>query len=385
MYAHKQQFAQALLESEERFRLAFHDAAIGMALVAPDGRWLKVNRSLCDIVGYSESELLQKSFQDITHLDDLNSDLGYMHQLLAGEIPNYQMEKRYIHKLGHIVWSLLTVSLVRDYQRQPLYFISQIQDITHRKQTEAQLQTFISELERSNRDLEEFAQAVSHDLLAPLGKIQMLNHLLEDEYGSLLDVKGREYLQRMKTVTTGMRTLIKDLLAFSRVTTQPQLLAPLNLNTIVQEVLLDLEPEIEKTRGSIQVGELPVLHADYVQMRQLFQNLISNGLKFHKPEVPPLVKIYQRYQSTQNEVSHHYGDLPYQIFVEDNGIGFNQAYRENIFAPFYRLHSHSRYEGTGMGLAICKKIVERHGGGITATSVPEQGATFIVTLPRTKF
>ena len=135
----RQQVEEQLLENEELFRLAFNDAAIGMALVAPDGRWLKVNRALCEIVGYYEADLLKKTFQEITHPDDLEADLDYVSRMLTGEIRTYQMEKRYFHSNGRIVWILLSVSMVRDKQEHPLYFISQIQDITPRKHAEARL------------------------------------------------------------------------------------------------------------------------------------------------------------------------------------------------------------------------------------------------------
>ena len=173
-----------MLDSQELFRLAFNDAAIGMALVATDGRWLKVNRALCEIVGYSETDLLKTTFQEITYPDDLEADLGCVRQVLAGEIRTYQMEKRYFHSSGHIVWILLSVSLVRDKQEQPLYFIAQIQDITPRKQAEARLRSLLTELKRSNRDLEDFASVVSHDLKSPLHKIQILSEYLEEDYHS---------------------------------------------------------------------------------------------------------------------------------------------------------------------------------------------------------
>ncbi|BDA70054.1 hypothetical protein CAL7716_042200 [Calothrix sp. PCC 7716] len=335
-------------QNEEVFSLAFHDAAIGKALVSPDGKWLKVNRSLCEIIGYSEAELLQITFQDITHPDDLNTDLDYVRQLLAGKIRTYQMEKRYFHKQGHSVWILLSVSLVRNRNGKPLYFISQIQDIDQRKQTEVKLQKLVKELERSNNDLEEFAHVVSHDLIAPLHKIEMLSKQLEQEYGLLLDVKGRGYLERMQNVGMRMRSLIKSLLTYSRVTTQAQSFVSVNLNTVLQEVLSDLEVEIKENQACIHVGELPIIECDCSQIRQLFQNLISNALKFHKLEAAPIIKIYQSL----------YKDLQYEITVEDNGIGFDEENQEQIFTPFFRLHSNSQYEGTGMGLATCRKLYE---------------------------
>jgi PAS domain S-box-containing protein len=361
-----------LRESEERFRRAFEDAATGEALVATDGCFLRVNRSLCELLGYSESELLATSFQAITHPNDLEIDLGYVQQMLAGEIRTYQMEKRYLHKGDRIIWALLSVSLVRDAQNRPLYFVSQIQDITQFKQAQAQTKALVAQLESSNRELEEFAFVVSHDLLAPLNKIQMLEDLLQEEYGEILGESGREYLERMGQVKRRMDTLIKDLLALSRVTTQAQPFVLVDMNAIAQEVLSDLEAQIEQTGAAVTVGELPTLEADPLQMRQLLQNLLENALKFHQPEEPPKVTIAQK-------------GLPAsplcQIIVKDRGIGFEEEYGEQIFEAFQRLHSRRRYPGTGLGLTICDKIVKRHQGSVTASSILGQGATFIVTLP----
>ena len=366
------QIEEQLRQSEERFRRAFEDAATGEALVAPNGRFVRVNRALRELLGYSEAELLAKTFQDITHPDDLNTDLGYVQQMLAGEIRTYQMEKRYFHKQGQIIWILLSVSLVRNAQK-PLYFVSQIQDITERKHAQAQLHTLITELERSNQELEEFASVVSHDLLAPLHKHQMLGELLQEDYGEDLGEEGRNYLKRMRTVTSRMQILIKDLLTYSRVATQARPFVPVELTAVIKGVLSDLEAEINQTNGRVEIGLLPTIEADPVQMRQLFQNLLSNALKFHHPHILPFVKIYQ-------ESEKNFTGLV-QIVVEDNGIGFKPEYAQKIFTPFHRLHSSSHYEGTGLGLAICRKIVERHRGTITASSTPLQGARFTITLP----
>ncbi|MGF1479162.1 MAG: PAS domain S-box protein [Cyanophyceae cyanobacterium] len=372
------QVEEQLRQSEERFRRAFDDAATGEALVAPDGRFLRVNRSLCELLGYDTKELLAKTFQDLTHPDDLDIDLAYVQQMLAGDIRTYQMEKRYIHKQGHLVWVLLNVSLVQNTEAQPLYFVSQIQDISQRKRVESQSENLVAELERSNSDLEEFASVVSHDLLAPLYKHQMLSDIFIEEYGEVLDFDGRDYVERMGRLTHRMQILIKDLLTFSRVATQVQPFATVNLNTIVREVVSDLGAEIAKTDGQVAVDELPTLEADALQMRQLFQNLLNNALKFHQPHVAPRIKIYQLPASPNSKF--HSPDRCH-IAIEDNGIGFNPQYHQKVFLPFHRLHSSSQYEGTGLGLAICRKIIARHRGDILAQSAPGQGTTIIFSLP----
>jgi light-regulated signal transduction histidine kinase (bacteriophytochrome) len=177
-------------------------------------------------------------------------------------------------------------------------------------------------------------------------------------------------MERVQNAAQRMQTLINDLLTFSRVTTKAQPFAPVDLAELVQEVVADLEARIERTGGRVEIGSLPIIDADPLQIRQLFQNLIGNGLKFHKEEEAPIVKVYTK---SLNGTC--------QILVQDNGIGFDEKYLDRIFAIFQRLHGRLEYEGTGIGLAVCRRIAERHGGSITAKSTPGQGATFIVALP----
>lgn len=360
-----------LKESEERFRRAFEDSAIGEALVAPNGKFLQVNSSLCEIVGYSETELLQKTFQEITHPDDLDLDLNYLRQMLSGEISTYQMEKRYFHSSGSLVWVLLSVSLVRNIDGEILYFISQIQDITERKQAQARLDDLVTELERSNRELEEFASVVSHDLISPLHKQQMFVDLLQEDYGAVLDEGGREYLERMVGFNTKMERLVRSLLTYARVTTQAQPFTSISLNELIDDIIRDLESEITAIDAQIEVGELPTIEGDRVQIRQLFNNLLQNALKFHSRDRKLQITI------TSDKLETNFA----RIIVTDNGIGFEPQQQLKIFTPFHRLHSYSKYKGTGLGLAICDKIVKRHRGTIVADSQPQQGATFTICLP----
>ena len=336
---------------------------------------MQVNQALCEIVGYSQTDLLGTTFQEITHPDELETDLGYVGKMLAGEIRTYQMEKRYFHSSGHIVWILLSVSLVRDKNHQPLYFISQIQDITPHKQAEARLKSLVIELERSNRDLEDFASVVSHDLISPLHKIQILSEYLKEDYSEVLDKQGIDYLNRIGQVRIRMQSLIEDLLSFSLVTTQGQLFTEVDLNKVILLVISDLQAD-GFTDISLDIHELPTISADSGQMYQLFQNLLSNSFKYRKPEVKLFIKIYKT-QKSQNKPSNN----QCEIVIEDNGIGFDEAYVKQIFEPCQRLHNSTEYEGTGLGLAICRRIVERHGGSISARSQLGEGASFIITLP----
>ncbi|NEQ77402.1 MAG: PAS domain S-box protein [Okeania sp. SIO2C9] len=368
----RKQMEKILQEREQRFRLAFDDAPIGMALVSLDGDFLEVNHALCEMIGYSEAELIQLTFQEITYPDDLAADLAFVHELLEGKKSKYNMEKRYISKQGNIVWAILSVSLAKDPSGEPLYFIAQIQNITPRKQNEAQQQRLITQLKISNQELEDFAYVASHDLQEPLRKIQTFGDRVKAKYREVLDEKGLDYLQRMQSSANRMQILIRDLLDFSRITTKAQPYVPVTLSQIVAEVIEDLENRIEQTKAQVEVEELLTIQADSIQMRQLFQNLIGNALKFHLPENRPIVKVEAILQSETNQV---------QIMVSDNGIGFEEKYLDRIFTPFQRLHSKQQYQGTGIGLAICRKIVERHNGNITARSIPNQGTTFVITLP----
>jgi light-regulated signal transduction histidine kinase (bacteriophytochrome) len=203
-----------------------------------------------------------------------------------------------------------------------------------------------------------------------LRKIQAFGDRLQARASKTLDEQARDYLDRMLGAAIRMRSLINDLLTFSRVHTKGQSFVPVDLTTVAREVISDLEVRISQVGGRVDVGPLPAVTADPLQMRQLLQNLIGNALKFRKPGVPPVVTLAGRRSEGF-----------FELIVRDNGIGFEEIYLDRIFEIFQRLHGRQEYEGTGMGLAICRKIVERHGGSITGRSAPGDGATFIVKLP----
>lgn len=237
----------------------------------------------------------------------------------------------------------------------------------------AKLEELNGQLNRSNRELQDFAYVASHDLQEPLRKIQAFGNLLEQEYGSKLD-DGKDYLDRMRNAAARMSDLISDLLSFSRVTTQVRPFVPTDLGQVVEEILSDLETRLADTGGTVEVGDLPVVDADPMQMRQVFQNLVSNALKFHKPDAAPVVTIGASAKTVN-------GVRCVAIEVSDNGVGFDEKYLDRIFAVFQRLHGRDQFEGTGIGLAVCRKIVERHHGTVTARSKPGEGATFVILLP----
>lgn len=246
----------------------------------------------------------------------------------------------------------------------------------------AELHDTNAELERSNRELQDFAFVASHDLQEPLRKIQAFGDRLRSKHGASLGSEALDYLTRMQNAAQRMHTLINDLLAYSRVTTKAQPFVRTDLENIAREVLTDLEVRINQTGGNVEISEMPVIEADPMQMRQLLQNLIGNGLKFHRSGIEPIIVVKGRTIKTSgNNASAKGSNSQCRITVEDNGIGFDEKYLDRIFTPFQRLHGRGEYEGTGIGLAVCRKIVERHGGTLTAESKPGHGATFIVTLP----
>jgi PAS domain S-box-containing protein len=488
-----------LAESEERFRTTFHSAAQGMALVAVDGYYLQVNQSFCDLLGYSESELLQKRWQDVTYPEDVIEDAIENEQFLPQNMnsgPDYvRHEKRYLHKDGTVIWALLTVSIVRNQEGKLLHFINQVYDITDRKHTEVALQaseeryrtmietmnegltlqdaegkiimcntqaekvlglnreemmgrsvvdgrwravridgspypraempavvtqrtgqpqrnqlmgihkpsgelvwllvnaspladgvitTFTDvtplktanvlleqralELEQSNRDLQDFAHVASHDLQEPLRMVSSYVQLLEKRYKDKLDDNAKEFIHYAVDGAKRMQHLVNDLLTYSRVASQHKPQNEVRAEAVLKRALKNLEWRIEATKAQISHDPLPLLRADETQLMQLFQNLLGNALKFNQQQ--PVIHISASQQGNS-----------WRFCVQDNGIGMKAEELERIFKPFQRLHTREDYEGTGIGLSLCRRIVERHGGRLWVESEVGKGSSFFFTLP----
>jgi PAS domain S-box-containing protein len=372
---------KALQESEERFRATFNQAAIGIAHVALDGKWLLVNQKLCDILGYRYEELIKLTFADITHPSDLTIDLEYINQMLAGDLQTYSIEKRYIHRDRSIVWINLTVSLLHESTGEPKYFISFIEDISARKAAEEKLHHYAEnleeqinsrtkELKESNAELEAFANTIAHDLRAPLRAMQGFAQALIEDYSDLLDSTGQEYAQRIIGASKRMDVLIHDLLNYSRLSRADIHIQPVRLDSVLESALSSLKPEIEACKAQIFVEHpLKIVLAHYLILNQVITCLLSNAIKFVPEELTPQIRVWSETR-----------DQKVRLWIEDNGIGIEAEHHSQIFKVFERLHSNERYPGTGIGLAIVKKGCEKMGGNAGVESKLGKGSRFWIDL-----
>ncbi|HEX9432032.1 MAG TPA: PAS domain S-box protein [Burkholderiales bacterium] len=494
----------ALRESEERYRRTFELAGSGVAHIALDRKFIRVNRRLCEILGYPEHELIGMTGREISHPGDLDVINSQRAKLYAGEIDRVRVEKRYVRKDRSIVWVAFSMVVERDEAGQPSYEIAIFDDITERRRAEAAVReseerfrsltqlssdwyweqdaqfglTFMSrrmgertgldasaylgrkrwdqpalnltdadwashraqlerhepfrdfemerpnptggtrwisvsgepifdqagvfrgyrgvgsditerkraeaelrrahdevahkaeELERSNAELEQFAYVASHDLQEPLRMVSSYTQLLTKRYGERFDGDAKEFMHYIVDGAARMKQLIEDLLAYSRVGTKGKEFKPVSAEAPLRKAITNLRAAIDESSAAVTWDPLPAVDADEVQLAQLFQNLIGNALKFRGPGVPRI------------HVAAADQDGDWHLTVADNGIGIEPQYFERIFMLFQRLHTMGDYPGTGIGLAICKKVVERHGGRIWVSSTPGEGSQFHFTLPK---
>jgi two-component system sensor kinase FixL len=377
---------EAWRESEQRFRRLFEDDLTGDCITTGEGIILECNPAFLRMFGYKTK--VEAVGESITVLSPEPSERGSILDKLraTGKLENYETIRK--RKDGRLIAVTENIVATFDEGGKLIEVKAYIYDITDRKRAEEALQKAhdelelrvrerTAELERRNKELQEFVFIASHDLQEPLRKIRTFGDLLARKSGGSLGDDRRDCLNRMQNAAKRMQELIDSLSAYSRVATKAEPLKKTALNNVVEVALSNLEIVIRDKGAQVDVDQLPTVEADGDQMIQLFQNLIGNALKFQPPNASPHVKVYAHLMEKGGLGK----DDAHEIFVEDNGIGFDEKYLDKLFVPFQRLHEKTKYDGVGMGLAICKKIVDRQGGNITARSCPGKGSTFIIRLP----
>ena len=372
-----------MLESEGRFHGAFDSTVIAMSINRIDGSCVIVNPAMCSFTGYTEAELLKFTSSDITHPDDQDETIKNCQHLIDGNADHFLMEKRYINKAGNIRWGLLSVAIVRDAEDNPLYFVPQIQEITERKELEAEirehqvhLETEVSrrtaELANVNKELQAFAHSVSHDLKAPLRSIEGFADILHEDYGEVLEENALDYLSEISAGAVRMGEMVDDLLAHATLGQGFGNVTEVDLDRILKKVKQDLSSDIKEKKAKIRIkGKLGSLSGHQATLEALLQNILSNAIKYVDKESPPEVLI------SRSET-----DKEYVIAVKDNGIGIEKEHHDRIFGIFERLHTREEYPGTGIGLAIAEKAVQLHRGRLWLESEPGVGTTFYFSIDK---
>lgn len=366
---------------DSHFRLAMASSGIGMAIVDLQGVWVEVNPALERMFGYAAGELIGRSVFDISHPDDLEDSRRYVAQLASGEVSVLDAQKRYLHRSGGIVWAHINVALMHDSDGKPLYFISQIRNISQQHAAEqalrelnASLEQRVAEraaaLEKANRLQELFAHGVSHDLRAPLRSIDSFAQLLAADYDDKLDDAGRDYLGRITGAVKRMSGLIDSLLELSRASRNQYQNVPVDLSLLAEWAGTELQDREPGRAAEIKVQPELVACGDERYLKLMFDQLLHNAWKFSGA-----------CERVDIEVTGERRDDRLMLSIRDHGAGFDMRYAGKMFEPFRRLHGAEQGAGDGLGLAIAQRIVERHGGSIRGESEPGSGAVFHVELP----
>ncbi len=374
--AERQRTAGALQLSEARANAAFEQAAVGIAESnMTDGKITRTNNYFCQMTGYTTQELESLTATDLTHPEDLSDSQHKVKELYTGKIDSFTIEKRYLRKDGSSFWATTAVTLIQNPAEDSPRCLAVIQDISDRKQADTQLRQTLTQLEASNNELESFAYSISHDLRAPLRAINGFSQALLEDYGHLFNEAGQDYFARILANTNRMSQLIDDLLQLSRLSRSELRYTTVNLSSIAQEVLRDLqvsEPDERQVEIIVQSGATVV--ADTALMQVVMMNLLQNAWKFtsHHPTARIEFGVLPSDSSTSSAPIY---------FVKDDGAGFDMAYSHKLFGVFQRLHSVSEFPGTGIGLASVRRAIHRHGGQVWIEAAVEQGTTVFFTIP----
>jgi PAS domain S-box-containing protein len=376
-----------LRESEELFHLAFDNANIGMCLVDLEGRLMKVNEQMTRMFGYDKVEFEGMSVNDIADPEYRSVSLKFIREAEAGNVDHTEFEKVYLHKQGYRVYGQVSSSLIRNAAGEPMYFISHVMDITKRKQADEaicklnetldlRVKDRTRQLEESNiklefhlKEIEQFTYITSHDLSEPLMTLSNFTNLLHDEYAGKLDETCNKSIDFIHRSAIRMRLMLKDILDYSLLG-KDSVRTDIDCNIVVLEVLAEVNDTIIATHTSVSIQKLPTINGSHAELRCLFMNLISNAIKFRNTSICPQIIISAEIRKKE-----------WVFTVEDNGIGIREQDREKVFIIFRRMVKHDEFEGTGIGLALCKKIVELHGGRIWVESNKEGGSLFRFTIP----
>lgn len=347
------------------------DAEYAIYMLDPDGNIKSWNHGAENFRGHTPRSYVGQHFSRL-YTDKAQRENRPQQALdLAARTGRFEDSGWSMREDGSRFWAHIVIDLIKNEEGKPAGFVKVIRDISDRRIAELRLH----DLRTANRELEQFIHIASHDLREPLRKLLSFNSLLRAEEGDNLGEQSRLYLDSMMAATQRMQELLSSLLTLTRVTSKGQAFEQVDMNAVLRDVSNDLAVLIEESGADVQIGHLGELMADEAQLRQLFQNLISNGVKYARPGISPVIQVNQ--VPTQKP-----GQLT--IVVQDNGIGFEPKHREKIFGIFQRLHGRDAFPGAGIGLSICRKICERHGGSIDAQSQPGEGARFSVTLPLTQ-
>jgi hypothetical protein len=377
-----QELAEKLRESEDHYRMLTDTLPLMMFSLDSEGKFIYTNKWLSEYLGYNLEELNNPNRPNVIHSDDIPSTEDIRSLIKKGELIKTEWrvkEKR----SGEYFWHLVSIipqkndsenkgawfGFLVDIHAQKMYEQT-LKDNRELKEVQAQLKNNIQELNRSNMELQQFAYVASHDLQEPLRKIIFYSDYIKNKCAAVVDDRSREYLNSMLEASHRMRNLISDLLSFSQVDKQTLNIIEVDLNILMRQALSDYEIKIAEKKARINLGEMPIIEGDPIMLTRLFENILSNALKYTSEGTVPLV-----------EISSAIKDDFVEIRFSDNGIGFDEQFLSKIFTLFQRLHRREEYTGTGLGLAICRKIVDMHGGTITARSKPGEGSSFYICLP----
>jgi PAS domain S-box-containing protein len=385
-----QELAEKLRESENDYRFLTDTLPLMMFSANNRGQISYTNKWLQDFFGFIPREMNQATWQSVIHPQDypgFTKDINYAVAKMSALNGQYRFRQK---STGNYLWHLIAIIPLKNDRDIVSRWIGFIVDINAQKQVDqtlkdnrelketqqqlfenqAELQRKVIELNRSNYELEQFAHLASHDLQEPLRKLFFYTDVLKRKYHDQLDASGLTMLSSMTLAAGRMKELISDLLSYSQLQQQKLKFESVDLNQTLNEIVKDFDLIIKEKKASVTVGNLPVIHGNALRLRQLFTNLVGNALKYSRKDTPPIV-----------EVTASIEDDNIVLKVKDNGIGFEDQYKEKIFGLFERLHTRDQFPGTGIGLSICKRIVELHYGSIEADSIPNEYAVFSVTLP----